>query len=153
MKTSRASRLDLDVGQVPVLPQAAALCYRLSRGCPEVLLITSRKAQRWIIPKGWLIDGLSASETAAQEAWEEAGVIGTCVPLKLGQFSMAKTCAKRGQVLCAVDVYPLHVDQIQNQFPETGQRKRKWCTFDRAASKVNSPDLAAILRNFAPRLH
>ncbi len=153
MKTSRASSLDLDVGQVPVLPQAAALCYRLARGHPEVLLITSRKAQRWIIPKGWLIDGLSASETAAQEAWEEAGVIGTCVPVKLGQFSMAKTCAKRGPVLCAVDVYPLHVDQVQNQFPEAGQRKRKWCTLQKAASKVNSPDLAAILREFAPRIH
>ncbi|MBO9435556.1 NUDIX hydrolase [Ruegeria sp. R13_0] len=153
MKTSWASSLDLDVGQVPVLPQAAALCYRLSRGRPEVLLITSRRAQRWIIPKGWLIYGLSASETAAQEAWEEAGVIGTCVPVKLGQFPMAKTCAKRGPVLCAVDVYPLHVDHVQNQFPETGQRKRKWCTLQKAASKVNSPDLAAILRRFAPRIH
>lgn len=153
MKTSRASSLDLDMGQVPILPQAAALCYRLSQGRPEVLLITSRKAQRWIIPKGWLIDGLSASETAAQEAWEEAGVIGTCAPVRLGQFSMVKTCAKRGPVLCAVDVFPLYVDEVKNQFPETGQRKRKWCALEKAASKVSSPGLAALLYKFAPRIH
>ena len=39
----------------------------------EVLLVTSSNG-RWILPKGWPIDGMTASEAAQQEAWEEGGV-------------------------------------------------------------------------------
>lgn len=39
-----------------------------------MLLITSRDTGRWILPKGWPIDGLDGAGAALQEAWEEAGV-------------------------------------------------------------------------------
>ncbi|MEN9850080.1 MAG: hypothetical protein RL128_243, partial [Pseudomonadota bacterium] len=56
--------------------QYGALCWRMHRGKVEVLLITSRDTGRWVIPKGWPIDGLAPAQTAAREAWEEAGVEG-----------------------------------------------------------------------------
>jgi 8-oxo-dGTP pyrophosphatase MutT (NUDIX family) len=57
--------------------QYAALPYR-ARGKSEleVMLVTSRGSRRWIIPKGWPKRGIPAHDTAAKEAFEEAGVIG-----------------------------------------------------------------------------
>jgi 8-oxo-dGTP pyrophosphatase MutT (NUDIX family) len=42
----------------------------------EIMLVTSRGTQRWIIPKGWPKRGMPPYDTAAKEAFEEAGVIG-----------------------------------------------------------------------------
>ena len=54
--------------------QFAALCYDKDGPDRKILLITSRGTGRWILPKGWPIDGLDSPGAALQEAWEEAGV-------------------------------------------------------------------------------
>ena len=65
----------------PERHQVAALCWRMGQGgAVEILLVTSRDTGRWVIPKGWPMDGKSASAAAAREAWEEAGVKGTVRP-------------------------------------------------------------------------
>ncbi|MEM1004016.1 MAG: NUDIX hydrolase [Pseudomonadota bacterium] len=142
-----------DTGKVPVLPQAAALCYRINRGRSEVLLITTRRSGRWIIPKGWPIRGLSAAETAAQEAWEEAGVIGQGGHVKLGEFGYLKRHTEYGPTFCVVEVFSLHVRSILRDFPEKGQRKYKWLSPKKAAQKIVNPDLALILRDFQAFRH
>jgi 8-oxo-dGTP pyrophosphatase MutT (NUDIX family) len=53
----------------------AAICYRRHRASIEFLLVNT-SAGKWTFPKGRLEPGLSASEAAAREAWEEAGAIG-----------------------------------------------------------------------------
>lgn len=143
----------LKTGKVPVFPQSAALCYRIEHGRPVVLLITTRRSRRWIIPKGWLIAGLTSAETATQEAWEEAGVIGHCGAQSLGSFTYLKNRRNKGAALCLVDVFPLRVHSVSSDFPEKGERKRKWCSPKSAASKVVSPELASLLRNFRPYSH
>ena len=56
--------------------QYAALPWRKrADGNVEVLLITSRESRRWVIPKGWPIKTLKPGPSAAQEAFEEAGVL------------------------------------------------------------------------------
>ena len=42
----------------------------------RVCLITSSSGKRWLVPKGNLQKGRDLRETAAREAWEEAGLIG-----------------------------------------------------------------------------
>jgi len=140
------------IGAIPVLPQAAALCYRIEKGRLRVLLITTRGAGRWIIPKGWLIDGISPAQTAAQEAWEEAGVLGQCAG-RIGQFTHIKNGADQRPAPCLVDVFPLRVQSISRHFPEKGMRRRKWFSPKKAALKVRSPELAALLRSFRPYWH
>ena len=54
--------------------QVAALCTRKGKKGNEVLLVTSRRRGRWIVPKGWPMEGKSFPETALEEAWEEGGV-------------------------------------------------------------------------------
>ena len=36
------------------------------------------------------------------------------------------------------------------KYPETGQRRSKWFSPDKAARRVAEPDLAAIIRDFDP---
>lgn len=128
--------------------QVAALCWRMHRGHPEVLLITSRDTGRWIIPKGWPIDGLSASGSAAREAWEEAGVEGAVSDTTLGYYSYDKIT--RGRALpCMVTVFSLRVARLADRFPERKQRRRKWFAADKAARKVAEPELRVLLAGLA----
>ncbi|MBZ0261802.1 MAG: hypothetical protein K8F90_14530, partial [Hyphomicrobiales bacterium] len=55
--------------------QYAALPWRQAPSL-ELLLITSRETRRWVIPKGWPMPEKSPAESAAQEAYEEAGIRG-----------------------------------------------------------------------------
>jgi 8-oxo-dGTP pyrophosphatase MutT (NUDIX family) len=59
--------------ELPV--QVAAVCYRLSGSSVEFLLVNTSSG-KWTFPKGRLCPALSPSESAAREAWEEAGVHG-----------------------------------------------------------------------------
>lgn len=125
--------------------QVAALCWRLRRGKVEVLLVTSRDTRRWIIPKGWLIDGKQAHEAAEIEAWEEAGVKGKIAALALGQYVYDKVHPSKPAQRCEVAVYPLRVTALQAKFPEQKERSRKWFSAKKAAQLVAEPDLAALL--------
>src|SRR5262245_25575292 len=59
--------------ELPV--QVAAVCYRVSGLSVEFLLVNTSSG-KWTFPKGRLSPGLSPSESAAREAWEEAGARG-----------------------------------------------------------------------------
>lgn len=135
-----------------VRTQFAALCYRYQRDKLRLMLITSRKTGRWIIPKGWPIDGKTPAGSALQEAWEEAGIIGRCDDLCLGIFSYRKYFEEADGLPCVAMVYPVRVRQVEDRYPEAGQRKRKWVSRNRAAKMVAEPELARILRDFDPKL-
>ena len=135
-----------------VRSQFAALCYRVANDKVQVLMITSRRSGRWIIPKGWPIDGQTPAQSAAQEAWEEAGVQGKPVDVCLGLYSYEKFLDKTDQLPCVAMVYPVKVKSLSADFPEAGQRKRKWVSRKKAAQMVAEPELARILRDFDPRL-
>jgi len=134
-----------------VRSQFAALCYRIRRGKPEILMITSRGSGRWIVPKGWPIDGLTPAASAAQEAWEEAGVIGAAYDRCLGLYSYNKVLEDGSGLPCVAMVYPIKVKSLAKDFPEKGQRVRQWMTPKKAASLVAEPELARILKDFDPR--
>lgn len=133
-----------------VRTQFAALCYRIVNGKTEILVITSRRSGRWIIPKGWPVDGKTPAAAAAQEAWEEAGVEGKVGAAPLGLFSYRKTKEDTLDLPCVAVVYPLRVKKHYRQFPEAGQRKRRWVSRKKAAKMVLEPELARIIRDFAP---
>lgn len=134
-----------------VRTQYAALCYRVNNDKVEVLLITSRGTGRWILPKGWPIDGKSPAESAAQEAWEEAGVIGKLSERCLGLFAYVKEREEEDDLPCVAMVYPVKVRRLASDYPEEKERRRKWFSPKKAAQKVAEPELARILAEFDPR--
>lgn len=132
--------------------QFAALCYRVTRDKPEFLMITSRGTGRWIIPKGWPEHGKTPAEAALQEAWEEAGVKGRITGPCLGLYSYQKETDDEGVLPCVAMVYPVRVTALKDDYPERGQRKRRWMSAKRAAESVDEPELSRIIKNFDPKL-
>ena len=114
--------------------QFAALCVRASKDGKEVLLITSRDTGRWVIPKGWPMDGKDGAETALQEAWEEAGVRAEHLHRNsVGHFTYDKVLDDGSALPVRTSVYRVDVRELADEFPEAGQRERRWFTPEDAA--------------------
>ncbi|EPX81998.1 NUDIX hydrolase [Salipiger mucosus] len=132
--------------QVPHL-QYAALCYRRRGGKLQILMITSRGGRRWTLPKGWPMRGRTPAETAAREAWEEAGVRGTPARNSVGGYTYRKRSTRQTHLAM---VFPIEVSKLDKRFPERRIRKRRWVSRRRAAEMVAQPDLAQLLLRFDP---
>lgn len=133
----------------PKRVQVAALCHREINGEKQVLLITSRGTGRWILPKGWPIEGLNGAESALQEAWEEAGVKTAQVdPTPIGRYDYGKELA--GGQIAQVEtlVYPARVTLMVSDFPESDQRQHIWVSPQQAAQMVQEPGLKRLLAKF-----
>jgi 8-oxo-dGTP pyrophosphatase MutT (NUDIX family) len=128
------------VAQVGALP-----IRRNSDGTYRVLLVTSRETRRWIIPKGWPLPQQEDHAAAAQEALEEAGVLGTAYAESLGSYVYQKR-RRRGAMAVRVTVYLLTVTEELADWPERQQRERAWFTPAEAADKVDEPELRDLLR-------
>jgi 8-oxo-dGTP pyrophosphatase MutT (NUDIX family) len=128
------------------LKQVAALPWRLSvEGELEILLVTSRISQHWLLPKGWPMDGKSNSKSALQEAFEEAGIKGRISKARLGKFLYRKIAEDGSFEPCTVSVFTLRVTRELPNWPERKQRQRQWFTLEAAAAVVFVPSLAAML--------
>lgn len=138
--------------EVIAVRQIAALPYRLDQhGAVLVLLITSRDTKRWVIPKGNPIAGLPPHLAAAREAFEEAGVIGTPQPAKIGSFRYEKRRKSGATRTATVDVYALPVATQLETWPEHHQRDTTWFSREEAAQLVDEPELREIIRTLCPR--
>ena len=135
-----------------VRTQFAALCYRVVKDKIQILVITSRGTGRWIVPKGWPMDGKTPAESAATEAWEEAGVEGKVSSSPLGLYSYSKINEGAVDLPCVAVIYAIKVKSLSKVYPEAGQRLRKWVSRKQAAKLVDEPELARILKDFDPRL-
>jgi 8-oxo-dGTP pyrophosphatase MutT (NUDIX family) len=145
----------------PRFTQLAALCWRkvalgdaagdAPRGAParEVLLVTSTSG-RWILPKGWPIDGRSEAEAALVEAWEEGGVRrGKAARRPLGSYMAIKRTASGDDVPCLHRVFAVKVQEEASSWPEAHRRGRRWVSPALAAEMVDEEGLRDILRRFA----
>ena len=126
--------------------QAAALCLRDTAAGREVLLVSSLNTGRWILPKGWPMQGRTLASAASQEAWEEAGVVGRADETPVGYYTYEKTRKSGPPVTCRVEVFRITVAELARDWPERARRKRSWMSLDRAADAVDEPDLKVLLR-------
>lgn len=150
MTVQRSSPRLIGVADIPegkARTQVAALCWRVEDGKLQVLLVTSRETGRWVLPKGWPMEGKSAPEAARAEAWEEAGVDGKVSDSCVGLFAYRKVLGPGIDVPCVVAVYPLKVKALADDFPERAERERRWFSPKKAAQKVEEPELKELLRS------
>ena len=134
--------------------QVAALCWRVSqKAAPvlEVLLITSLNSKRWILPKGWPEPDLTPAESAAHEAFEEAGVTGKIGAAAVGHYHYLKEKKDGTGVPCSVEIFALQVTKQLHDWPEKGAREIVWLPLDQAAIRVGEPGLRQVLRDFRKR--
>ena len=126
--------------------QAAALCLKHHRGKLYVLMITSRKTKRWILPKGWLEKDKTEAEVALMEAREEAGVItDSTSPVLIGSYHYFKSLRSAQAVPLEVNVYRIASCTLAKLYPEKKQRQRKWVSLKKAAKMVDEQSLKRLL--------
>lgn len=131
--------------------QYAALPWRLRGDEVQILLVTSRRTRRWIIPKGWPMDGCKPTDSAAREAEEEAGVTGVIDKTSIGQYRYMKLLRDGAELPCRVEVFPLNVTDESPDWDEMDARERRWCSVAQAAAAVREPQLKMVIRRFGAR--
>lgn len=123
-----------------VFAQTGVIPYRIRGDMLEVLLISTSSGKHLTIPKGLIDPGFSATETALNEAYEEAGIKGRLLKPMIGTYGFEKWGGR-----CEVDVYAMKVTRVLDQWPEDSMRQRTWMDFRHAAGQVKHPDLGALI--------
>ena len=132
----------------PISRQSGAIPYVRIEGQLVFLLVTARKRSRWVFPKGGIEPGMTPWDSAAKEAYEEAGVLGTVETSRAGSY--------RGTdkgLPSAVDLYPLRVETQLEQWQEKDQRVRHWAVAEEAKRLVNNREVAGIIEMLEQRSH
>ncbi len=104
--------------------QSGVVPYRKKENRYEVLLITSIKKKKWIVPKGYVEFNLTPFESAKKEAYEEAGVTGSNETIELGSYSIKQSTGNQ-----YVKIFSMEVIKVLDDYPEKNLRKRKWYSF------------------------
>lgn len=129
--------------------QSGVIPYRIQTKNIEVLLITSaqqnsarsaKSADRWSIPKGWIEPNMTAVDSAAKEAYEEAGVVGLVKTPAIGAYERLKF-----GLPCQVEVFLLQVEDMLEDWAEANVRKRRWFTISEAIEKVRYSQLKQLI--------
>ena len=150
MKGLQQQEIDLgDAAKTDLRTQFAALCYRIKNDRLQFCLVTSRRSGRWIVPKGWPMNGETPMDAAATEAFEEAGVTGKIFPQPVGVFSYYKVRTEN-ELPCIAVLYALKVKKVHSRWPEKKERQRKWVSRKKAAAMVSDTELSEIIMRFTP---
>mmetsp|Transcript_1394 Transcript_1394/g.8600 ORF Transcript_1394/g.8600 Transcript_1394/m.8600 type:complete len:217 (-) Transcript_1394:3162-3812(-) len=103
----------------------------------EVLLVSSRRGDGLVLPKGGWESDEDVLEAAKRETWEEAGVL--CEAFEsLGTFTYRNKLGKthpealEGPGSCVAHMYACQVVQVKEAWPEQHMRNRVWCNWERA---------------------
>jgi len=106
--------------------QVAAVCYRRRGTELEFLLVNTNGGGKWTFPKGDPAQGMSHSQAAEREAWEEAGVRGHIEPRHFHVYIHSKGVFWRapGVQEFVIKAFLLEVEQAVR--PEEEMRNPTW---------------------------
>jgi 8-oxo-dGTP pyrophosphatase MutT (NUDIX family) len=119
----------------------------MAGGLVEVLLVTPRGGEGWIIPKGKVEPRLGVPGSAAREAMEEGGVRGE---IDRSAFDQYRHGGDDDGPL--VSVFLMRVTRELSSWPESHQRERRWATLSDVPRLIVDPGLARVMRAAADHL-
>ncbi|MGE5321254.1 MAG: NUDIX hydrolase, partial [Actinomycetota bacterium] len=115
--------------------QVAAVCYRWRHGSIEFLLVNTSSG-KWTFPKGRIEPSLSGSESAAREAWEEAGARGRIETEHFAVYLDTKRTLGRDhqsrEIMIAGFLFEVH-STVQ---PQEYHRYPTWFAADQAKTRL-----------------
>jgi len=135
-RVSRASKL------VRQRQQVAAVCYRIRGSSLEFLLVQTRGG-RWIFPKGGVEPGLTHAQSAALEAFEEAGVHGRIEKIPFARYfrrrpdtssGKASASAPLPEAELAVAAHLCEVSRLER--PQESNRNPSWFSANKAKQRL-----------------
>lgn len=108
----------------------AAVCFRIRKGRIEFLLVQT-SGGRWIFPKGSAEAGLTNAQTAALEAYEEAGVHGRIEEASFARYVRRKA-AESFEV--TTSAYLCEVSRLDS--PQEEDRNPSWFSPEKAKRRL-----------------
>jgi 8-oxo-dGTP pyrophosphatase MutT (NUDIX family) len=102
--------------------QVAAVCYRLRDSEIEFLLVRTRRG-RWTFPKGSIVSRLTKAESAALEAFEEAGVHGRIEEAAFSRYVVRK---RRKSEVSEVEIQAYLCEVTRLVTPQESGRNPTW---------------------------
>lgn len=157
---------DMGAGKLPVLSsallrssiekcdereQVAAVCFRILSTGVEFLLVRTRRG-RWTFPKGGAQPALSYAQSAALEAFEEAGVHGRIEETTFLEYELRKSAADNGESLIKVHAHLCEV--LRLEVPQEIGRDPTWFSSRKAKRRLaegRTPENAAELARVVDR--
>ena len=128
---------------------AGAVPWRKTEDGLEILLITARDRPLddenfwWIVPQGGVEPGQTAQEAAIAETWEEGGVRGVASEEPIARYEY-----DIGAGRCKVDIFEIEVDIVEDDWPESHERRRTWLSPEDALETISGHTLRSILEEF-----
>lgn len=148
--------------------QVAAVCYRVRGNGIEFLLVQTRGG-RWIFPKGGVERGLTYAQSAAREAFEEAGVHGRIEEVPFARYyrrrpelAMAarpseSELERKPEQEPAVAAYLCEVSDLEP--PQESNRNPRWFSVDKVKQRLREDrtpefggELARVVERAASRI-
>lgn len=123
--------------------QYGVIPYTKKKNASRILLVTSRANGYWIFPKGNPIKKKDIFQSAQQEAFEEAGVLGDIDK----KFSY-KIKFRHQSVDHEIILFPMKIGKIFKEWPEKKQRKRKFVSIDKALDLIKLTSLQNCLKQW-----
>ena len=123
--------------------RSAAIPLIIDNEGVKVVLVTTKpkKNNNWIFPKGQVELNMTAFDSAAKEAYEEAGVTGKINPVQFDEYQHKKWGGNM-----TVKVYTLEVSQILDQWPEMRERNRQIVPLDKAIELVQAVQKDTLIK-------
>jgi len=118
--------------------QVAAVCYRISARGPEFLLVRTRGG-RWIFPKGGVEPGLTPAQSAALEAFEEAGVHGRIEQIPFTRYHFGRSSEDSHRLAWHRKRKPViaHLCEVSRlERPREAKRKPTWFSPEKAKKRL-----------------
>ena len=131
---------------------AGAVPWRITEDGLEILLITARDKPLdednfwWIVPQGGVEPGQTAQEAAIAETWEEAGVRGVSSDEPIARYEY-----DIGAGRCKVDIFEIEVNVVEDDWPESHERRRDWLSPEDALKTISGDTLRSVLEEFLRR--
>jgi 8-oxo-dGTP pyrophosphatase MutT (NUDIX family) len=123
--------------------QVAAVCYRIRNSGVEFLLVRTRKG-RWTFPKGGLEPGLTRAQTAALEAFEEAGVHGRIEEDSFAEYTLDKREVETNSRRAETRIQAHLCEVLQLGRPQESNRNPTWCSPAKAKRRLQEERRAEI---------
>jgi len=136
--------------------QVAAVCYCTGARGVEFLLVQARGG-RWTFPKGGVEPGLTQAQSAALEAFEEAGVHGRIEEMPFARYRVGKTRGKtrkawhgRTHSDGSGESVTAHLCEVSRlEMPQEANRRPTWFRPEKAKRQLLEDRAAEIGRELA----
>jgi 8-oxo-dGTP pyrophosphatase MutT (NUDIX family) len=116
--------------------QVAAVCYRM-RGSHIEFLLVQTDAGRWTFPKGKAEPGLTHAQSAALEAFEEAGVHGRIEAASFARYTRRKRSAAMHQAKIEVVIKAHLCEVLWLEEPQEAGRTPTWFPAEKARRRLS----------------